>query len=98
MKDSEKIIRDEAQYILGTYSRPKFVLERGKGCYLFDKAGKRYLDMVSGIAVNALGYGDTRLARIIAEQAPKMIHCSNLYYYRTQCQTGADAGRELVRR
>lgn len=78
--ESEKIIRDDARYVLGTYSRPKFVLEKGKGCYLFDKQGKRYLDMVSGIAVNALGYGDTRLARVIAEQAEKMIHSSNLYH------------------
>jgi len=80
VNESEKIIRDEARYILGTYSRPGFVLDYGKGCYLFDKSGKRYLDMVSGIAVNALGYGDTRLARVIAEQARKMVHCSNLYY------------------
>ncbi|MCE5270232.1 acetylornithine/succinylornithine family transaminase [bacterium] len=80
MNESEKIIRDEARYILGTYSRPGFVLDYGKGCYLFDKSGKRYLDMVSGIAVNALGYGDTRLTRVIAEQARRMVHCSNLYY------------------
>ncbi len=80
MNDSEKIIRDEARFILGTYSRPGFVLDHGKGCYLYDKEGKRYLDMVSGIAVNALGYGDSRLARVIAEQASRMVHCSNLYY------------------
>lgn len=80
MNESEKIIRDEARYILGTYSRPGFVLDHGKGCYLYDKDGKRYLDMVSGIAVNALGYGDARLARVIAEQARRMVHCSNLYY------------------
>jgi len=80
VNDSEKIIRDEARFILGTYSRPGFVLDHGKGCYLYDKEGKRYLDMVSGIAVNALGYGDSRLARVIAEQASRMVHCSNLYY------------------
>ncbi len=80
MTETEKIIRDEARYVLGTYVRPEFVIEKGHGCYLFDTEGKRYLDMVSGIAVNALGYGDKRLSRVIAEQARQLIHCSNLYY------------------
>jgi acetylornithine/N-succinyldiaminopimelate aminotransferase len=78
--NSENIIRDEARYVLGTYIRPKFVIESGHGCYLFDTEGKRYLDMVGGIAVNALGYADKGLSRVIAEQADKLIHCSNLYY------------------
>jgi len=77
---TEKIIRNEARYILGTYSRPEFVIERGKGCYLYDTSGKRYLDLVSGIGVNALGYGDMPLSKVISEQARKLIHCSNLYY------------------
>ncbi|MEA2062595.1 MAG: aspartate aminotransferase family protein [Gemmatimonadota bacterium] len=80
MTDTKKIIRDEAKYILGTYLRPDFVLEKGQGCYLFDTGGKRYLDLVSGIGVNALGYGDKRLGRVIAEQAGRLIHCSNLYH------------------
>ncbi|MEA1996657.1 MAG: aminotransferase class III-fold pyridoxal phosphate-dependent enzyme, partial [Gemmatimonadota bacterium] len=76
----DKIIRDESRYILGTYSRPGFVIERGRGCYLYDTDGKRYLDLVSGIAVNALGYGDRSLCRAICTQAEQLIHCSNLYY------------------
>ena len=80
MDSTEKIISDEARFILGTYSRPAFVIEKGKGCYLYGTGGKRYLDMVSGIAVNALGYGDAQLSRVIAGQAEKLIHCSNLYY------------------
>ena len=80
MDKSEKIIRDEARYILGTYSRPAFVIDKGKGCYLYDTSGKKYLDMVSGIAVNALGYGDEKLTKVIASQAARLIHCSNLYY------------------
>jgi len=83
---TEKIIRDEGRYILGTYSRPGFVIERGKGCYLYDTSGKRYLDLVSGIAVNALGYGDSGLSRVIAEQARKLIHCSNLYHTAPQVE------------
>lgn len=86
MDRTEKIIRDEACYLLGTYSRPEFVLEEGKGCYLYDTNGKRYLDMVSGIAVNALGYGDKQLSRVIATQAEKLVHCSNLYYTAPQVE------------
>ena len=80
MNKTQQIILDEERYILGTYSRPPFVIERGKGCYLYDLDGKKYLDMVSGIAVNALGYGDEKLTRVIAGQAQRLIHCSNLYH------------------
>lgn len=54
----EDVIAADQEYILQTYQRPDFVLERGEGCYLFDTTGQRYLDFVAGIAVNALGYGD----------------------------------------
>ncbi len=55
------------------------VLDRGEGAYVFDAAGKRYLDFGSGIAVNALGYGRHDLADIAAQQMRKLIHTSNLY-------------------
>ena len=55
---TQDVIKNEQQYILQTYGRPEFVLERGNGVYLFDTDGNRYLDFVSGLAVNALGYGD----------------------------------------
>ena len=80
MDKTQQVIKDEEQYILGTYARPPIVIDHGRGCYLYDTGGKRYLDMVSGIAVNALGYGDKSLIRAIARQSEKLIHCSNLYY------------------
>jgi acetylornithine/N-succinyldiaminopimelate aminotransferase len=52
---------------------------RGEGCYLFGERGERYLDFASGIAVNALGHGDARLVRTIADQAATLMHVSNLY-------------------
>lgn len=52
---------------------------RGEGCYLFGERGERYLDFASGIAVNALGHGDARLVRAIADQAATLMHVSNLY-------------------
>jgi acetylornithine/N-succinyldiaminopimelate aminotransferase len=70
----------EHEYILQTYARPDFVIERGEGVYLFDTAGRRYLDFVAGIAVNALGYGDPDVTRAISEQAARLIHVSNLYH------------------
>jgi acetylornithine/N-succinyldiaminopimelate aminotransferase len=69
----------DRDYILQTYVKPDFVVDRGEGVYLYDTEGRRYLDFVSGIAVNALGYGDPEVTQTIAEQAAKLIHLSNLY-------------------
>ena len=66
---ADDAIANEQQYILQMYPRPDFVLDRGEGVYLFDTVGRRYLDCVAGIAVNALGYGDPDVARAIAEHA-----------------------------
>ena len=57
---------------------------RGKGCYVYDTSGKRYLDLIAGIGVNALGHAHPRLMKVIREQAARMIHCSNLYYHEYQ--------------
>ncbi|MCS6882061.1 MAG: acetylornithine/succinylornithine family transaminase [Oscillochloridaceae bacterium] len=72
-------LQADRDYILQTYVKPPFVIERGEGVYLFDAEGRRYLDFVSGIAVNALGYGDPEVIATIAEQAARLIHVSNLY-------------------
>ena len=74
------IINQESQYILQTYGRPEFVLERGNGVYLFDMDGNRYLDFVSGLAVNGFGYGDYDILKAIEEQAAQLMHCSNLFH------------------
>lgn len=73
-------IDQEGAYMVQTYARPGFVLERGEGVYLYDTEGRRYLDFVAGIGVNALGYGDMEVVRTIAEQAACLIHVSNLYH------------------
>jgi len=79
---ADDVIANDLSYILQTYQRPNFVLERGEGCYLFDTDGRAYLDCVSGIAVNALGYGDMQVVKAIADQAAQLIHTSNLYHTR----------------
>jgi acetylornithine/N-succinyldiaminopimelate aminotransferase len=66
--------------ILGTYKRAPMEFVKGEGVELIDSDGKRYLDFASGIAVNALGYGDAGIARVIADAlSTGLIHTSNLY-------------------
>ena len=78
--DTKAIIDLEQNYILQTYGRPDFVLERGDGVHLFDTDGNRYLDFVSGLSVNALGYNNPIIGDAMAAQAKKLIHVSNLYH------------------
>jgi acetylornithine/N-succinyldiaminopimelate aminotransferase len=78
------VIDLEKQYLLQNYARYPLVLHRGKGCYVYDTSGKRYLDLIAGIGVNALGHAHPRLTKVIREQAGRMIHCSNLYYHEYQ--------------
>ncbi|HEV8146244.1 MAG TPA: aspartate aminotransferase family protein [Bryobacteraceae bacterium] len=74
------VVELEKQYLLQNYARYPLVLHRGKGCYVYDTSGKRYLDLIAGIGVNALGYSHPRLTKVIREQAGLLLHCSNLYY------------------
>jgi acetylornithine/N-succinyldiaminopimelate aminotransferase len=84
--NSDEIKALDDQYVLHTYARAPFVLERGEGVRLYDTEGKSYLDFVSGIAVNALGYGDPDVLRAIREQSEQLMHVSNLYYTAPQGQ------------
>lgn len=89
--DEKVFAEDKASYV-PVFQRYHIVLDHGKGTYLWDVDGKKYLDFLGGIAVNVLGHDDPELVWAITEQAHKMIHCSNLYY--TQAQ--ADAAARLV--
>ena len=66
-------------HLMNTYARQPVAFVRGEGAYLWDEAGKRYLDAVAGVAVNVLGHAHPRLVKAIAEQAATLIHSSNLY-------------------
>ena len=74
----------EAKLLLGTYDRYPLLFERGEGVHLIDENGVRYLDLLSGIGVNALGYAHPAIEKAIAEQSRKLIHLSNLYYHEGQ--------------
>src|SRR5258706_13640968 len=65
--------------VLGTYKR-SIEMVRGEGVYLIDADGNRYLDFVSGIAVNALGYSDAGLASTLRAASDGLLHTSNLYW------------------
>lgn len=66
--------------MVGTYGRAPVVLVSGKGCKLYDVEGREYLDMTSGIAVNALGHCDPDWVKAVADQAHVLTHVSNVYY------------------
>jgi acetylornithine/N-succinyldiaminopimelate aminotransferase len=66
-------------HLMNTYARQPVAFVRGEGAYLWDEAGKRYLDAVAGVAVNGLGHGHPKLVKAIADQAATLIHSSNLY-------------------
>jgi len=73
-------LREAQRYLMNTYQRPPIVFTHGKGCYLFDQRGRKYLDMLGGIAVNALGHAHPRLVRVIRREAARAIHTSNLFH------------------
>jgi predicted acetylornithine/succinylornithine family transaminase len=74
----------ERDYVLQNYARYPLVLTRGKGCHVYDLEGRRYLDFIAGIGVNALGHAHPRILAAIREQAGLLIHSSNLYYNQYQ--------------
>ncbi len=71
-------------YLLGNYERSPLTIESGSGCSIFDMHGKRYLDMITGIGVNAFGYCHPRLTSVITEQAQRCVHTSNIVSHRHQ--------------
>jgi acetylornithine/N-succinyldiaminopimelate aminotransferase len=81
---NEEVQNLEREYLLQNYARYPVVLHRGKGSYVYDTAGKRYLDLITGIGVNALGYAHPRITKVIKEQAGLLLHTSNLYYHEYQ--------------
>lgn len=73
-------IGDAGRYLMNTYQRPPLVFVRGRGCYLYDQRGRKYLDFLGGLAVNALGYAHPRLTRVIRREAGRAVHVSNLFH------------------
>jgi acetylornithine/N-succinyldiaminopimelate aminotransferase len=77
---AQTALRDADRFLLNTYKRAPVAFIRGKGCTIFDADGKKYLDFLGGIAVNALGHAHPRIVRTIRREAGRAIHFSNLYH------------------
>ena len=75
-----------ASSLIGVYGRPKAVLTRGQGCYVWDVDGNRYLDLLAGIAVNSLGHGHPAVVDALCRQAASLIHVSNFFATPVQIQ------------
>ncbi|HUJ29771.1 MAG TPA: aspartate aminotransferase family protein [Candidatus Acidoferrum sp.] len=71
---------EEARFLVNTYRRPAVVFTHGRGCRVYDSAGREYLDFLGGIAVNALGHAHPRLVRVIRREAGRAVHFSNLFH------------------
>lgn len=74
----------ESKLLLPTYERNPILFTAGEGVHLIDENGERYLDLLTGIGVNALGYAHPAIVNTIAEQSRKLIHISNLYFHEGQ--------------
>jgi len=80
------VIRSEQALLVPTYDRYKILLQQGSGVYLQDAHGNRYLDFLSGIGVNALGYRHAAIRRTLKKQAGRLIHVSNLFFHPYQAK------------
>ncbi|NIP31280.1 MAG: aminotransferase class III-fold pyridoxal phosphate-dependent enzyme, partial [Candidatus Dadabacteria bacterium] len=84
--NSKEVINDTQQYIMGTYNRIPIALEKGKGSWVWDKDGKKYLDYTTGIAVTNLGHSHEKILQTINEQIQNIIHTSNLFNIESQAK------------
>jgi len=82
----DQIRAAESKLLLQTYERNPILFIRGEGVHLIDEGGAKYLDLLSGIGVNALGYGHPAIERAIVNQSRALIHTSNLFYHEGQAE------------
>ena len=80
------VMRSEGELLLPTYDRHKILFTRGSGVYLWDSRGKKYLDFLSGLGVNALGHGHPAIQAVLKRQAGRLIHVSNLFFHEYQSE------------
>jgi len=71
-------------HLMNTYSRLPVAFERGEGVWLWDSSGKRYLDALAGVAVNAVGHSHPKLVAALRDQIGRLIHTSNIYQIAAQ--------------
>ncbi len=86
MTKLDQIRAAESRLLLSTYDRNPILFIGGEGVHLVDENGEKYLDLLSGIGVNALGYGHPAIERAIVNQSRALIHTSNLFYHEGQAE------------
>ena len=86
MTKLDQIRAAEARLLLSTYERSPILFTGGEGVHVIDEKGDRYLDLLSGIGVNALGYNHPAIVETIAQQSRALIHISNLFYHEGQAE------------
>ena len=84
--DFEEVKELSGKYLFQNYGRMDLSFTHGKGCYLYDSKGNEYLDLVAGIAVNALGYAHPDWVEAVQAQVARFAHVSNLYYVEEQAR------------
>jgi acetylornithine aminotransferase len=89
MKANAKTMPPSEPHVMQTYGRVPIALSHGKGCWLWDSEGRRYLDGLGGIAVNTLGHAHSKLVPALQDQIAKLIHTSNYYFVPLQEQLAA---------
>jgi acetylornithine aminotransferase/acetylornithine/N-succinyldiaminopimelate aminotransferase len=82
----DEIRAAEDKLLLTTYERYPVMFVDGEGAFVIDDKGNRYLDLLSGIGVNALGYNHPAIAETIARQSKRLVHISNLFYHEGQAE------------
>ena len=70
---------EQSHYLISNYAPPSLEIVRGKGSYLWDSSGNKFLDFTSGIAVSNIGHGHEHWINSINEQVTELVHCSNLF-------------------
>src|SRR5262245_11889056 len=91
--DEKALLALAAQHLYPNYRQAQCVFVRGKGCEVWDKRGKRYLDLAAGVAVSSLGHAHPRYVAAIAEQVGRLVHMSNHFYSETNILLAAELCR-----
>ncbi len=86
MDNSQNWIDRGLAHVAGTYGRYPLVASSGKGCWLTDIDGKKYLDFLAGVAVNNLGHCHPDIVKALQDQAGRLLHCSNFYHIPQQIE------------
>jgi len=89
MNAPEPAVTRPMPHVMNTYGRLPLALSHGRGCWVWDTEGKRYLDALGGIAVNTLGHAHPKLVPALQDQVARLIHCCNYYQIPLQEQLAA---------